>query len=100
MLICLRQSFDFLKASVIIINLSESLSMLEYGGSATMMKYQTFNPSFSSKSYMHSSTTRPVMVRIPCLLSCLHFSITYDLIKCIFKHMYCAYAKWDKAHSG
>ncbi|XP_053497736.1 plakophilin-3a isoform X2 [Ictalurus furcatus] len=33
----------------------------EYGGSATMMKYQTFNPSFSSKSYMHSSTTRPVM---------------------------------------
>ncbi|KAF4081324.1 hypothetical protein AMELA_G00160060 [Ameiurus melas] len=33
----------------------------DYGGSATMMKYQTFNPSFSSKSYMHSSSTRPVM---------------------------------------
>ncbi|XP_026775105.2 plakophilin-3a isoform X1 [Pangasianodon hypophthalmus] len=32
----------------------------EYGGSATMMKYQTYNPSFSSKSYMYS-TTRPVM---------------------------------------
>ncbi|XP_053338525.1 plakophilin-3a isoform X1 [Clarias gariepinus] len=33
----------------------------EYSGSATMMKYQTYNPSFSSKSYMYASTARPVM---------------------------------------
>ncbi|XP_027029144.1 plakophilin-3a isoform X2 [Tachysurus fulvidraco] len=37
----------------------------EYGGSSTMMKYQTYNPSFSSKSYMQSSTTRPVMAHRP-----------------------------------
>ncbi|KAK2834448.1 hypothetical protein Q7C36_015149 [Tachysurus vachellii] len=36
----------------------------EYGGSSTM-KYQTYNPSFSSKSYMQSSTTRPVMAHRP-----------------------------------
>ncbi|KAK3526030.1 hypothetical protein QTP70_012777 [Hemibagrus guttatus] len=37
----------------------------EYGGSSTMMKYQTFNPNFSSKSYMYSSTTRPVTAHRP-----------------------------------
>ncbi|KAI5100524.1 plakophilin-3 [Silurus meridionalis] len=37
----------------------------EYGGSATMMKYQTYNPNFSSKSYMYSSNTRPVMAHRP-----------------------------------
>ncbi|TSM52276.1 Plakophilin-3 [Bagarius yarrelli] len=37
----------------------------EYGGSSTMMKLQTYNPNFSSKSYMYSSTTRPVMAHRP-----------------------------------
>ncbi|KAG7323945.1 hypothetical protein KOW79_011961 [Hemibagrus wyckioides] len=37
----------------------------EYGGSSTMMKYQTYNPNFSSKSHMYSSTTRPVMAHRP-----------------------------------
>ncbi|KAF5902561.1 plakophilin-3-like isoform X1, partial [Clarias magur] len=33
----------------------------EYSGSATMMKYQTYNPGFSSKSYMYATAARPVM---------------------------------------
>ncbi|XP_076863647.1 plakophilin-3a isoform X2 [Brachyhypopomus gauderio] len=34
----------------------------DYGGSSTMTKYQTYNPSFSSKSFMYA-TTRPVMAQ-------------------------------------
>ncbi|KAL7858246.1 hypothetical protein AOLI_G00183480 [Acnodon oligacanthus] len=34
----------------------------EYGGSSTMTKYQTYNPSFSSKSYIYSSS-RPMMAQ-------------------------------------
>ncbi|XP_062858063.1 plakophilin-3a isoform X2 [Trichomycterus rosablanca] len=34
----------------------------DYGGSATMTKYSTYNPSFSSKSYM-VSTNRPMMAQ-------------------------------------
>ncbi|XP_026858963.2 plakophilin-3a [Electrophorus electricus] len=34
----------------------------DYGGSSTMTKYQTYNPSFTSKSYINS-TTRPLMAQ-------------------------------------
>ncbi|XP_072526579.1 plakophilin-3a [Salminus brasiliensis] len=39
----------------------------EYGGSSTMTKYQTYNPSFSSKSsYMYSTSSRPTVAqRVP-----------------------------------